>query len=270
MRWDRPPVRQTLPAPKGYVHHSAGGRLGRDAFAAFRALNEMAIGEGMSAIDYTWLVHLDPVDDVVTVGEARGQWTPAATYNQNPVSKAVCLMGYFHPGHKLTVAPTDLEIQGIVVAFRKSIELGWLIPRPWIGGHRDNPYSTGSHSTACPGDLLYPYVPAIAAAVLNPTNPPTPAPPTSLEDDMIPAVAKTTNGPYLAQFGFRGPILTMGSVAAGHQVDTAEVFGRGDGRAFDVVSGTVVSWSPTSPGSWAALKPSVTVERARQLMMGAK
>src|SRR5688572_4470735 len=97
MRWARPPVRQVMPVSMQYVHHSAGNPFHTlDADEAFRRMNEMAIGEGMSAIDYTVLVHEHPATDTVTLGIARGEYLPAATYRSNEVSKAVCALGYFH------------------------------------------------------------------------------------------------------------------------------------------------------------------------------
>lgn len=84
---------------------------------------------------------------------------------------------------------------------------------------------------------------------------------------MIAAIAKTTDGAYLAQFEFRGPIYTVGDTDA-HDVTQAEVFGRGAGKAYDIVGRTVVSWSTSSPGSWAAVKETKTQAQVRALMTG--
>ena len=81
---------------------------------------------------------------------------------------------------------------------------------------------------------------------------------------MLPAVAKTTDGPHLACMGHRTGALTMGN--DGHDVTPAYVFGRGGYRAFDLGSGRVVSWSPDNPGSWAAATARLTRAQATALM----
>lgn len=84
-------------------------------------------------------------------------------------------------------------------------------------------------------------------------QPPVPVPPASAseEDPMIPVVVKTTDGG--AQFAaFGGPGSPCYHIPT--QISEAYVFGRGNGRALDLGSGRVVSWSPDSPGSWAAVK----------------
>lgn len=190
MRWDRPPVSTTNPSPFGYQHHTAGNTMatlrdengnGLNADEAFRRINEMAIGEGMSAIDYTALVH-ESESGRVTVGIARGPWLPAATYKQNEVSKAVCAMGYFHPGHALSSHPSAGMLEGCAIAWAELHRRGW-VTRDAIAnlrGHRQNPYSIGDHATACPGDYLFPHVPSIGSRALELVDgtppPPTPAP----------------------------------------------------------------------------------------------
>lgn len=197
MRWERPPVSQPMPVDIAYVHQTAGSRISDDAATAFRRLNEMAIGEGMSAIDYSLLVHRSPSSGVVTIGEARGPWLPAATYKSNPVSKAVCLMGYFHPGHKLSEHPHPDEIEGVAYAIYHAITRGWLTPTCLIRGHRENPYSTGAHATACPGDWFMPHMPTIRQLVAQyvtptpiPPPPPTPQPTPVFEEDIMLRAAK--------------------------------------------------------------------------------
>lgn len=183
MRWARAPVPQALPATEGFWHHTAGSRLENlrdddgdgiidEADEAFRRINEMAIGEGMSAIDYTILVHRSPTTGVVTIGEARSEWMPAATKDRNPVSKAVCLMGYFHPGHALSQQPHPDEIEGVALGFARCIEKGWLTPNATILGHRQNPAHPGA--TACPGDYNMPHLPHVRTRVYELTTAPPP------------------------------------------------------------------------------------------------
>ena len=130
-------------------------------------------------------------------------------------------------------------------------------------GHRD------IDQTQCPGTGLYAQ---IKAGVFEPSDEPAPIPapqppPVTQEHDMIPAIAKTTDGAYLAQFSFRGPILTVGDTAQ-HDVTQAEVFGRGAGKAYDIVNRKVVTWAIDSPGSWAAVPETHTKAQVRALMTG--
>lgn len=191
MRWDRPPIPQTGQQPTKYVHHSAGNPFATiTAAEAFRRMNEMAIAEGMSAIDYTLMVHEHPGTDTVTIGVARGEWLPAATYAQNVVSKAVCALGYFHPGHALSAVPSARMIEGIARACALLIERGWCSPVSRTLGHRDSPAAIGSRATSCPGDELYPHVPWIHARALELTagpplpDPEPPAPPAPILEDL--------------------------------------------------------------------------------------
>lgn len=117
-------------------------------------------------------------------------------------------------------------------------------------------------------------IPIVARGIPLVGATPTPPPPdvTIEEDMMLAAVCKTKNpngtaGPHLAQFAFRGPVYRMGDTDA-HDVTPAEVFGRGGSKAFDIGTGRVVSWSVDSPGSWAAVKPTLTEAQARARMAG--
>lgn len=168
MRWAKPPVAQQMPVAEVYVHHQAGrdpavpGYGDDDPAEAFRALNESAIAEGLSATDYSMLVHTSPAK-ITTIGEARGEWKPAATKDRNTQSKAVCLMGYFHPGSQWSRKPYPSEVEAIAGAIVYMIRQGWVAYPCTIRGHRDNP--AHPNATACPGDYLQAELPRIRQLV---------------------------------------------------------------------------------------------------------
>lgn len=178
MRWARPPVAERTPDAEVYVHHTAGGLMSPDAATAFRLLNEYAItAKGYSALDYDVLVHYHPPTDTLTLGEGRGPWMSAATLDRNEQGEAVCVMGYFHPGHKLSRQPFPEEVEGVALGIKWGIDMGWISRTASILGHRDNPAHPGA--TGCPGDYLYAKLPTIrgrVAELLNPA-PPTPGDP---------------------------------------------------------------------------------------------
>lgn len=154
IRWARPPAGERTPDGETYVHHTAGGQMSTDAAQAFRLLNEYAItSKGYSALDYDLLVHYDPAADVCTIGEGRGPWMSAATKDRNEQGEAVCVLGYFHPGHQLSRRPHPAELEGVARAIVWGIENSWIARDTIILGHRDNPAHPGA--TGCPGDYLY-------------------------------------------------------------------------------------------------------------------
>lgn len=271
MTWKRPAVPEKLLDPEAYVHHSAGGRISTDAIKAFQFLNRYAQeGKGYSALDYDILVHRDTTTGLITIGGGREEWMSAATLDRNEQGEAICLMGFFHPGSPLSEQPHVDEVEGVARAIVWGIEKGWIARDARILGHRENPEHPGA--TACPGDYLFQYMPEIrrqVAVMLEPVPVPTPppVPPTPQETTMIAAIGKCTDGAYLAQFEFRGPIYTVGPEAA-HDVTQAEVFGRGAGKAYDIVNGDVVSWSTKNAGSWGAVKEERTQAQVRALMTG--
>lgn len=178
MRWAKPPATEKLNDPEVFVHHSAGGRMSTDAATAFRALNEYAItGKGYSALDYDILVHRNTSTGLITIGEGRGPWRSAATLDRNEEGEAICVMGYFHPGHKLSEQPHPDEVEGVALGIVWGMELGWIARDAKILGHRDNPAHPGA--TGCPGDYLYAYMQTIrdrvAALLAPPTLPEGPA-----------------------------------------------------------------------------------------------
>jgi len=179
MRWARPPVAERLLDPEVYVHHRAGSRGGPDAAAAFRAMNEGAIrNKGYSATDYDFLVHYWEPTDTLTIGEARGKWLSAATRDRNEEGEAICVLGYFHPGHALSEQPHPMEIEGVALAIKWAIDLGFVARDARILGHRDNPRHPGA--TGCPGDYLYAHMGTIrqrVALLLAGPQPPEIVPP---------------------------------------------------------------------------------------------
>lgn len=160
---------------------------------------------------------------------------------------------------------------------------GWGIPpvklAAWYGTgcatHTDPfgyPYTTLYRGKICPGSKkkaqfwaeVLPEVQRRLTPVPTPEPPPpTPQPPSSQENDtMLPAMGKTTDGAYLAQFSFRGPIYTVGDSPA-HDVKVSEVFGRGGGQIFEIVGHAIVN-----PNEWAAVKATKTGAQVRALMTG--
>lgn len=153
MTWKRAAVPEKLNDPEVFVHHSAGSRLNDDAAVAFRLLNEFAQNsKNYSALDYDILVHKSS-SGVITVGGGREEWMSAATRDRNEQGEAVCLLGYFHPGHQLSEVPDPREIEGVAWAIIWGIEKGWIAKDAVILGHRENPAHPGA--TACPGDFLF-------------------------------------------------------------------------------------------------------------------
>lgn len=176
MTWVRPPVAEKLHDEEVYVHHTGGGQLSPDAAEAFRRLNHFAqVSKGYSALDYDVLVHYDPDSDVLTIGEGRGRWMSAATKDRNEQGEAVCVLGYFHPGHQLSRRPYPAEVEGVALAIVYGVEHGWISRGAKILGHRDNPAHPGA--TGCPGDYLQAELLTIRRRVAELLLPPAPEPP---------------------------------------------------------------------------------------------
>lgn len=174
MQWARPPIAEKLLDGECFVHHSAGAHVD-DAVQAFRNLNNYAIDQkGYSALDYDVLVHRNKATGLVTIGEGRGPWMSAATLDRNEQGEAICLLGYFHPGHTLSRQPHPDELEGVALAIVWGMVNGWLAPNTKIMGHRDNPAHPGA--TGCPGDYLQAKLPSIIARVAELLAPP-PQPP---------------------------------------------------------------------------------------------
>ncbi len=175
--WKRPPVAEGLGDPETYIHHGAGSRFGLDHAQAMRDLQTWYHNvKDYSTIAYDIMVHRNVADDTVAICGAREGWLSAATAGRNDIGEAICLFGYFHPGHALSEHPTERELEALAFAVAFSIEQGWSAPNTNVLGHRDNP--AHPNATGCPGDYLYPHVPSIEAraydllalANMEPTN----------------------------------------------------------------------------------------------------
>lgn len=175
---------------------------------------------------------------------------------------------------------TDYQIEMLCRIYVHELA-GWNIPAvklpTWHGAgcatHTDPfgyPYTTIYRGKTCPGSkkkaqfwtVVLPEVQRRLAPAPPPppAPPPVPQPPTQEADTMLPAIGKTTDGAYLAQFGFRGPVYTVGDSPA-HDVRSSEVFGRGGGRAFEIVTQAIVN-----PAGFSAIKATKTGAEVRALM----
>lgn len=176
--WKRPPVAERLEDSETYIHHGAGSRFGLDPLAAMRRLQTWYHDvKNYSTIAYDVMAHRNTEDDTMAILGAREGWLSAATSDRNDIGEAVCLFGYFHPGHSLSEQPTEREIEALAFAVAWSIEMRWSALGTNVLGHRDNPAHPGA--TGCPGDYLYPHVPHIGERALEllvlanqPTEPP--------------------------------------------------------------------------------------------------
>ena len=159
--WKRRPVAERLADPETYIHHGAGGRFGTDHFKAMRDLQTWyhSPSKNYSMIAYDAMVHLNTNDNTVAIMGAREGWLSAATRDRNEQGEAICLFGYFHPGSRLSEAPTERELEALAFAVAWFIENGWSALGTKVMGHRDNPAHPGA--TSCPGDYLYPHIPSI-------------------------------------------------------------------------------------------------------------
>lgn len=183
IRWKRPPVAERLADPETYIHHGAGGRFGLDPRRAMRVLQTWYHDrKNYSTVAYDVMVHRNVEADTVAILGAREGWLSAATLDRNDIGEAICLFGYFHPGHVLSEHPTARELEALAFAVAWSIAHGWSAPDTRVMGHRDNPAHPGA--TGCPGDYLYPAVPDIGRRALQildaadaAPDAPTPTPP---------------------------------------------------------------------------------------------
>lgn len=164
--WKRPPVAEKQHDPETYIHHGAGGRFGLDALVAMRSLQKwFHETKNYSTIGYDIMVHRNTVTGHVAICGARENWLSAATRDRNELGEAICLMGYFHPGHPLSEQPTAREIEALAFAVAWSMENGWSALDTNVMGHRENPAHPGD--TGCPGDYLFPHVPHIGLRAIE-------------------------------------------------------------------------------------------------------
>jgi hypothetical protein len=165
INWVRQPFSEKLSDPETYVHHTAGGRMGTFPVMALRELERFSHGRGYSTIAYDVVVHYNVATREVTIAGCREGHRSAATKDRNEQGEAICLMGYFHPGHKLSEKPTTRELEGLAWGIAWMQEQGWSAPDTKILGHRDNPAHPGASD--CPGDWLYNDLPFIRRRVME-------------------------------------------------------------------------------------------------------
>jgi hypothetical protein len=161
--------------PETYVHHTAGNPYRAWTGAqAMQELQRQAHNKGMATVSYDVVVHRAATGRV-TIMEGRGAARSAATKDRNEEGEAICMMGYFHPGHALSAQPTDSEIEGIAWGIAWMMERGWSARDTKILGHRDNPRHP--NATSCPGNFLYARLKDIRNNVRLITSTPAPLPP---------------------------------------------------------------------------------------------
>ena len=182
---------ERLNDPEGFLHHTAGSRMGTDPIAAMKRLERFSHGRGYATVAYDAVLHRNTDNQHITIMGGREGYRSAATKDRNEQGEALCVMGYFQPGHSLSEHPTDREIEGSAWGFVWMIAHGWLARKNTILGHRDNPAHPGA--TSCPGDWLWVHLPhirqrvtQIIAEIEQPTIPPTPPPPTGGNDVIHP------------------------------------------------------------------------------------
>lgn len=190
-----PMVTEKLDDPETYVHHTAGNPSSNiNPAVAMRSLQRMSHDKGYATVSYDVVCHYSDTG-IFTIMEGRGAWRSAATKDRNEEGEAICMMGYFQPGHPLSARPTDAEIEGLAWGIAWMKEQGWSARDTRILGHRDNPRHPGA--TSCPGDWLYARLPDIRNNVrlIESTPPPPPPPPPThpVGADMIHPVAKFRN-----------------------------------------------------------------------------
>ena len=185
---------ERLNDPETYVHHTAGNpHANWDAVAAMRQLQDFSHKKGYATVAYDVVNHHSN-DGTVTIMEGRGAARSAATKDRNEEGEAICLMGYFQPGHSLSAQPTQRELEGLAWGIAWMMEQGWSSPTTQILGHRDNPRHP--NATSCPGDFLYGRLPEVRAMVEAIVTPPPPPPIPTLpsgDDDMYHPIAKFRN-----------------------------------------------------------------------------
>jgi hypothetical protein len=177
---------ERLNDPETFVHHTAGNpHSNRDAVWAMQQLQQFSHARGYATVAYDVVNHHSS-SGIVTIMEGRGAARSAATKDRNEEGEAICLMGYFQPGHPLSKPPTEREVEGLAWGIAWMIEQGWSSPTTQILGHRDNPRHP--KATSCPGDWLYAQLPTVRTRVneiRNPFPPPQPLPPPPEGDDTV-------------------------------------------------------------------------------------
>lgn len=154
-----------LPAQAVWVHHSVT-TPSDDAYADFRTLNRIGLGNGHGGISYSYVIHPNG-----TIGEGQGVRRGAHTagngcggspWGWNPCSFGICFVGNYMQD-ELTPAAID--------SFRwlrdHLINEGLLVAGVYpTGGHRDAP----GNSTACPGNNIIGALDALRGSYQNATT----------------------------------------------------------------------------------------------------
>lgn len=153
------PATSTTKVTHLIVHHSAGTNSSSDWAAVVRSIWDFHVNVNLwSDIGYNWLIDPNGV-----IYEGRGDNILGAHFcGTNTGTTGVCVMGNF-----MTIAPSAAAVNSLKELFAwKACEAG-VAPlgaayHPSSGktlhvisGHRDG------CSTSCPGDLLYPLLPAL-------------------------------------------------------------------------------------------------------------
>lgn len=169
---------QPMPRPATYwiVHHTAGSTR-RTLVDELRMVNADALDEGKTCIDYSFAVTL-----AGEIGEGRG-WgiigahtgtdvkpgLPRAGESYNACGHAIVFVGDYHnPGGP---TPTKAQLAAAAWLIAEGVRLGHVEPEFRTIGHRTAGHANGA--TACPGDRLFPLIPALEAqarALLNPED----------------------------------------------------------------------------------------------------
>jgi len=160
--WKRPPFFEKLEDPEAYIHHTAGNpKSHMPAEQALREMNQYSQDvKDYSFLDYDFMVHWEEAKDLYTIAEGRGEWMSAATLDRNELGEAVCVMGYFHTGHKLSQKPNPGHIVAVAIALVEMRRRKLIAAEPKIMGHYQN-LAFPIPQTGCPGNLFIPHIPEV-------------------------------------------------------------------------------------------------------------
>lgn len=184
------------------IHHSAGTNVANDWAAIVRAIwNLHVTGNGWSDIGYNWLV--DPEGRIY---EGRSDDAIGAHFcAKNTGTVGICVIGTFTnepPKEAAVAALTEVlswkacqyDIDPLGESFHNSSGE----TKPTIIGHRDG------CSTACPGDMFYPLLPAVREAVA--TGPPTAVAPLTKDWPGIDVFPNPSRGEFQVVFPEELPV----------------------------------------------------------------
>jgi len=142
------------------VHHTAGSTK-RHLRDELLFINEDALGEGKTCIDYSFAINLEG-----EIGEGRGwgivgahtgaavpQGKPRAGESYNKAAHAIVFIGNYEE-----IQPTQVQLDAAARLMAEGVRLGHVKPSFELLGHRD------TKPTACPGGNLYAQLPALFRA----------------------------------------------------------------------------------------------------------